>query len=85
MRVYLLGPGVGPLRTVLWSSRGRRLRPRRSRGPWWPRRHRTLRYWLLGLWAIEAWFWGAYALVLGVAWAWRWWTARARRRRATVA
>lgn len=51
MRVYVGGPRLGPVRTVLWSgsTRGRR----RARASWWSRRFRSPLYWLFGLWAAE--------------------------------
>jgi hypothetical protein len=72
MRRYLDGPSIGPLRTVLASGRigGRRKRRRGPAGPWRPRRFRTVRYWLLGLYAVEVMFWTVYGLGWAAAWCW---------------
>jgi hypothetical protein len=37
----------------------------RHRRPWWQRRFQSLRYWMLGVWGLEAGFW----LLFGVGWA----------------
>lgn len=65
MRLYLDGPRIGPLHSVLWSwsSRSRRRSPAaRSRfsSPW---------YWLLGIFTLELCFWVLYGMAYGVLWA----------------
>jgi hypothetical protein len=71
VRWWVSGPSLGPLHTTLASGRVGGTRRRRSRGPWWPHRFRSLLYWAAGLWAIEAAFWTVYALVWAGVWCWR--------------
>ena len=78
-RWYLRGPSFGPLHTTLASGRigGTRRRVRRvSRGPWWPRRFRTLTYWLLGVYLFELGFWALYGAVWTVLTITALWKAR---------
>jgi hypothetical protein len=65
MRIYVSGPSLGPVHTTAWSS-GTRGHRYHCRGPWWPRRFTTLRYWLLGVWEFELLFWAAYGAVWAV-------------------
>ena len=77
VRMYLDGPSLGPLRTVLWSSRSRpRVYVRKA--PWWPRRFTTIRYWLLGIWALELEFWALYGLGWAAVQGWHYYKGRAK-------
>lgn len=68
--MYLDGPRLGPLHTVLWSSRSTKRRPvRRSNRSLWHRRFTMPLYWLLGIFALEAGFWALYAMVWLTRWA----------------
>lgn len=60
-RWYLSGPSLGPLHTVLAS--GGFTRRRNVQRPWWPRRWFTIRYWVLGIWSVEALYWTVYGII----------------------
>lgn len=86
-RWWIAGPSIGPLHTTLASGRIGARRYARMRGRYWPNRFRRVSYWLLGVWALEAWFWIAYGAALLLIAGWRIWEARSatvRARRATI-